>query len=198
MVPNFATKWSRSDEKNTTKEVRYLRWCLESSFVFEGKKAEDECSASPELSKARAYVDVLLKAHFGNDTAGNFSLILTTPYMEEGREEEAKYEGVRAELNYDDEQRKFFEEKLKGIKEGKTTFAEVYCSREEGLVCMDRKCRKCGDEGVKNNTELSEACDPGDEGHGKRKKGGSCGKQGSEFTVVLGIVVSIMLGSVRW
>jgi hypothetical protein len=47
-------------------------------------------------------VDVLMKKHFGNDTAGNFSLILTIPYMEEGSEEEAKYEGVRAELNYDE------------------------------------------------------------------------------------------------
>jgi hypothetical protein len=42
------------DEKNATKEVvRYLRWFLESSFVFEKKKAKDECSASGELSKAR-------------------------------------------------------------------------------------------------------------------------------------------------
>jgi hypothetical protein len=72
------------------------------SFVFEGKKAEDECSSSPELSKARVYVDVLMKKHFGNDTAGIFSLILTIPYMEERSEEEAKDEGVRAELNYDE------------------------------------------------------------------------------------------------
>jgi hypothetical protein len=31
MVPNFAPNRS-SDEKNTTKEILYLRWFLESSF----------------------------------------------------------------------------------------------------------------------------------------------------------------------
>jgi hypothetical protein len=42
-----------------------LRWFLESSYVFEGKKVGDECSARAELSKARAYVELLMKAHFG-------------------------------------------------------------------------------------------------------------------------------------
>jgi hypothetical protein len=41
-------------------------------------------------------------------------------------------------------QRKFYVEKMKGIKEEKNTFGEVYCSREEGLVCMDRKCKSVG------------------------------------------------------
>jgi hypothetical protein len=193
--PNPAPKRS-PDEKNTTTEVRYLRWFLESSFVFERKKAGDECSANPELSKARSYLDILLKKHFGADAAGNFSLILTSPDMEEGKEEEAKCEAVRREMNDDEKHWKWWEEKLSGIEEGKDTFGEVYCSREEGLVCMEKKCRKCEDERVTNNTDLREACDPENEGHGKRKNGGgSPGKLRSEFAVILGILALTILGS---
>jgi hypothetical protein len=108
---------------------------------------------------------------------------------------------VRGELNHDEKHWKWWEEKLSGIEEGKSSFGEVYCSREEGLVCMEGKCRKCGDEEVKKNTNLSEVCDPEEVGggHGKRKKGGgSPGKQISEFAVISGILVSTMLGSFRW
>jgi hypothetical protein len=121
--------------------------------------------------------------------------------MEEGKEEEAKYEAVRGELNHDEKHWKWWEEKLSGIKDVKNSFGEVYCSREEGLVCMEEKCRKCGDERVKNNTDLSEVCDPEEVGggHRKRKKGKSSpGKQSSEFAVILGILVSTMLGSFWW
>jgi hypothetical protein len=185
------------EQKNATKEVRYLRWFLESSFFFERKKAGDECSARPCLSKARSYLGILLKAAFGNDTAGNFSLILTSPQLEEAKEEEAKYEGVRGELNYEKQRRSWWEEKLSGIEERKWTFGEVFCSREEGLVCMEGKCWSSGDEEVKNSTNLMEACDPEEEGglHGKRKKGGggrshgSPRKQISEFAVILGILL---------
>jgi hypothetical protein len=38
------------------------------SFVFEGKKVGDGCSASPALSKARFHFDNLMKATFGNQT----------------------------------------------------------------------------------------------------------------------------------
>jgi hypothetical protein len=157
------------EQKNTTKEVRYLGWFLESSFVFERKKAGDECSASPELSKARSYLDVLMRKHFGSRKDGDFGLILTTPWKE-GKQDEVKYEAGTGESNLDEKHWKWWEEKLKGIKEGKDTFGEVYCSREEGIVCTEGKCRKCGDERVKNNTDLSEACDPETEGHGKGKK----------------------------
>jgi hypothetical protein len=34
------------------------------------------------------YLDILLKAAFGNDAAGNFSLILTIPQLEEKVKEE--------------------------------------------------------------------------------------------------------------
>jgi hypothetical protein len=44
----------------------------------------------PGMSAARSYLDILLKAAFGADAAGNFSLILTSPELEEGNEEESK------------------------------------------------------------------------------------------------------------
>jgi hypothetical protein len=43
--------------------VRYLRWFLESSYVFEGKKAGEDCTGNPGLSKARAYLEVVMKKH---------------------------------------------------------------------------------------------------------------------------------------
>jgi hypothetical protein len=66
---------------------------LESSFIFEGKKAGDECSANPELSKARSYLDILLKKHFGADAAGNFSLILTSPDWRRERKKKPSTKG---------------------------------------------------------------------------------------------------------
>jgi hypothetical protein len=52
-----------------------------------------------------------------------------------------------------DKRKKFFEETLKRIKDHAyqkdRSFEEVYCSMEEGLVCMDGSCRDCGDEEVR-------------------------------------------------
>jgi hypothetical protein len=81
----------------------------------------------------------------GKHLDGRRNVSLATAGMEEGKEEEAKYEGVRGELN-DKKQRSWWEEKLAGIKEEKWkwTFGEVYCSREEGLVCSEGKCRSLG------------------------------------------------------
>jgi hypothetical protein len=79
----------------------------------------------------------------------------------------------------------------------KEGFEEVYCSMEEGLVCMEGKCRACGDEGVKNNTDLKEACD-GKEGggEGSSTQGYSGVRDGRreipEITVILGIVSTIV------
>jgi hypothetical protein len=189
------------DEKATKEEVRWLRWFLESSFVLEGKKAGDNCSATPELSKARFHLDVLMKKHFGKR-----KLSLRSGGMVEGPEDEAAYEGVRAELS-DDKQRKFYEEKLMGIEmEKKMSFGEVYCSREEGLVCVEWKCRPCGEERVRKNEDLREACDlkdDGGKGGGSSSTEGSTGKKGSsgaqngklmspEFTAILGMFFTIL------
>jgi hypothetical protein len=64
--------------------------------------------------------------------------------------------------------------------EGKESFREVYCSREDGLVCNDGECRDCWwDEWVMKNTDLREACYPEevpneDEVHeGKEDEGGA-------------------------
>jgi hypothetical protein len=202
---------SWSPEKNTIKERR-LRWFLESSFVFEGKKVGDECSANPELSKARAYVDILMKKHFGSRDHGNVSLTLTIPGME--GEDEKLYEEVKAELS--GKHKEWWEEKLKGLWEWKRTYEEVYCSREDGLVCVEGKCRDCGDEEVRKKEDLGEACHPvevkgkeggGDDGKGGDGKGGDGNKKGSsgslngmqlsEFTVLLGIVCSTILSMLR-
>jgi hypothetical protein len=138
-----------SSEKNTTKEVRYLRWLLESSFVFEGKKAGDDCSASLELSKARAYVDILMKKHFGKrkEDGNVVALTLTTPGGIEGTAEKSAYEAARVDVS--DKHRKWFQGKLEAIGGRRYIFFEVYCSREEGLVCVGDiknkcKCRECG------------------------------------------------------
>jgi hypothetical protein len=149
-------------KKNTTEEVRWLRWFLESSYLFQGTKIGEWCTAKPGLSKARAYLHVLMKKHFTGS-----ALSLTTPGME-GKEEEAAYEELRSgQFSADKKHGEWWEEKLKGI-EGKMDFGEVFCSREEGLVCalyqedqwLMSKCMHCGDEGVTNNTELREACQP--------------------------------------
>jgi hypothetical protein len=86
-----------------TNDVRWLRWFLESGFVFEGKKVGDNCSTSTGLSKARAYLDVLMKKHFWEKTNVNGSVSLTTTGME-GEGEELLYEEVKAELSGGDRQ----------------------------------------------------------------------------------------------
>jgi hypothetical protein len=195
---------------------------LESSFVFEGKKAGDGCSASPALSKVHSYLDILMKKHFGKRRShGNVNLTLTIPGMK-GKDEEAAYEGVRKELN-DDKHKEFYEEKLKGIKQGKDSFGEVYCSGEEGLVCVLQppecmdcwggwqvkgSCRSCGDEEVKGNAELREACHPeeekeGQNGKGAKKKGGgggvsACAQMSSHFIAAVGLLVTTLFGNFRW
>jgi hypothetical protein len=169
-------------------EARLLRWFLESSYVFEGKKAGDNCNASTYFSKARAYVDVLMKKHFGGKTNVSGSLSLTTPGME-GEGEESLYEEVRAELS-DDKYRMLYMEKLNGI--SRYDMYKVFCSREEELLCVEGKCRDCGDEVVKRNEDLMEACHPKNEGGKDRKL-----MMSPEFTVILGIF-STILGSFRW
>jgi hypothetical protein len=191
--------------QRNTNEARWLRWFLESSFVFEGQKAGDNCSAWPGLSKARYHLDLLMKAHFGEKKDGGISL--TTP-GKETKEEETAYEGVRRELK---DKKNFYEDKLGGIEAEKQLFWEVYCSREEGLVCMGGKCVKCGDEGMEEDGELMEVCGLKKGGGGGGGKGGgappsdeSSGAQGggqlsSELAAaVVGIVVSTLLGNFRW
>jgi hypothetical protein len=67
---------------------------------------------------------------------------------------------------------------------------------------------KCGDEGVKWNAELSEACNPGKGGGGRKTGGGGGGgssggpgggQQSSELTVgvVVGLIVSTLFGNFR-
>jgi hypothetical protein len=169
-----------------TKEPRWLRWFLESSFVFEGKKVGEDCTASTGLSKARAYLDVLMKKHFGGKTKVNGSLSLTTPGMK-GEEEESLYEEVKAELSGKNSM--FYEQKLNGISD--SDLDKVFCSREEGLVCVEGKCRDCGDEVVKRDENAMEACHPKNAGGQDRKL------MSPEFTVILGIF-STVLGSFRW
>jgi hypothetical protein len=196
----------RPDEKNSTEEVRYLRWFLESSYVFEGKRRGRSCSASPRLSRSRAYLHRLMEKHFGKMNVSG-SLSLTTPGKEGGNEEEeAAYEGVRAELS--GKHRKWFESKLQGIEEWKEDFGEVYCSREEGLICVDGGCWGC--EGGWENKLIMEACNleevpKEEEEHEEEEKGSSGkkvgssgaqdGKHFSEFTTILGIVCSTILRS---
>jgi hypothetical protein len=66
---------------------------------------------------------------------------------------------VRADLF--GEQRDWWEWKLRKIVEKNWDFEEVYCSREEGLVCLERKCKDCGDEEVGK----IEACHPDEVGY---------------------------------
>jgi hypothetical protein len=59
--PNPVPKLQQPNaDKNTTKEVRWLRWFLESSYVFEKKKAGDKCNERPNLSRARSYLCIFL------------------------------------------------------------------------------------------------------------------------------------------
>jgi hypothetical protein len=193
--PKSVPEWTRPGGlMNTTEDARWLRWFLESSFVFEAKKVGDECNASPGLSKGRSYVELLMKKHFGKmNSSGAASL--TIPGMET-KEEEAAYEAVRAELS--GKQRDFISGKLFGIHfseseyytEVKKHFNEVYCWREGGLVCVEGKCRICGgEEEVKaNSTDLREACRPeglevgGGGGDGRLSSGG--------MMLILGILCS--------
>jgi hypothetical protein len=85
---------------------------------------------------------------------------------------------VREELNGAEEHgRKWWKSTLYLIEMGhKNTFEEVYCSREEGLVCMERegKCKKCGDDGViMKDYWLMEVCGlwDGDGDRGGQKNG---------------------------
>jgi hypothetical protein len=92
--------WTPNNEINT----RYLRWFLESSFVLEKKKVGDNCTASPELGKVRAYLDVLMRKHFRKrNHNGNVSL--ATP-GKEGKEDEIAYEAAKADVT---DKRKEFE-----------------------------------------------------------------------------------------
>jgi hypothetical protein len=206
-------------EKNTTNEVRWLRWFLESSYVFERKKVGDDCTASQALNKARAYLNVTMKKHFGKLNVSG-SLSLTVP-GKETKEEEAAYERVRADLF--GESWYWWEKKLfkhMNVKSYGFEFEEVYCSREEGLVCVDGICKDCGDEEVGK----TEACHPdkegvlrkedeeGEEGSsststegrssatGKENSagGGQDGQRSSEVSVILGILCSSIVGSFRW
>jgi hypothetical protein len=170
--------------KRNENEARWLRWFLESSYVFEGKKVGDGCSASPGLSKSRAYLDVLMKK-FGGKTNVSGSISLTTRGME-GKQEESLYEEVKAELSGKNSM--FYEQKLNGILDSDVD--KVFCSREEGLVCVEGKCRDCGDEVVKRDEELREACNPEKAGQDRKL-------MSPEFTVILGIF-STILGSFRW
>jgi hypothetical protein len=86
----------------------------------------------------------------------------------EGRDEERRYKAVKEEMN-DEGRRKWWEEKLDAIQEENGWFLQVFCSREEGLVCLDRKCVECEDEGVRGNSDLRKAC------HQEKVGGGSSG-----------------------
>jgi hypothetical protein len=70
----------------------------------------------------------------------------------EGVDDGKRYKAVKEE--------KWWEKKLAAIQEGDELFGEVFCSREEGLVCLDRSCVECGDEGVKRNADIRKACHP--------------------------------------
>jgi hypothetical protein len=76
------------------------------------------------------------------------NMSLATPGMEDGKEVELKYEGVRGEFN-DEKNKEFYAQKLKEISKGKNTF------EEEGLVCTVRSCVGCGDAEVKRNADCS-------------------------------------------
>jgi hypothetical protein len=190
-------------------DTRYLRWFLESSFVFEKKKVWDNCSASPELGKARVYVDVLMRKHFGKRNQDG-DVDLATPGKER-KEDEIAYEAAQADVTQREE---FFKEKLKtliGWDNRKVSFEDVYCSMDEGLVCMDGRCRDCEDENVKWKKDLMEDCNLKEEGRGrsddgkkksdgKRKvsSGAQEGRQISKLTMILGICASTIFEMFWW
>jgi hypothetical protein len=172
---------------------------------LEKKKVGDNCTASRKLGKARAYLDVLMRKHFGKrNNNGNVSL--TTP-GKEGKEDEIAYEAAKADVT--NKRKKFFKEMLNMIvinykpKES-YDFEDVYCSMEEGLVCIDERCRDCGDEEVKKDEDLMEDCNLKEEGRGKKedgKKKDSSGaqepRQISKLTTILGFA-STTLEMFRW
>jgi hypothetical protein len=184
-------------------ETRYLRWFLESSFVLEKKKVGDNCTASTELGKARAYLDVLMRKHFGKRN-NNGIVSLTTP-GKEGKEDEIAYEAAKADVT--DKRKGFFEKTLNTIvahDRQKDSFEEVYCSMEEGLVCMDGSCRDCEDEEVKRNADLMEDCNLKEEGRGKKedgkKKDSSGAQEGRRISklTILGICASTIFEMFWW
>jgi hypothetical protein len=97
------------------------------------------------------------------------------------------------------ETRKWWEEKLAAIQEGEELVGEVFCSEEEGLVCVG-----CGDAEVKRNADLREACHPEKAGgHRKVGGGGSAGardgKQMSSHSIAaVGLLLSTQFGNFRW
>jgi hypothetical protein len=192
--------WSDPNEINT----RYLRWFLESSFVLEKKKVGDNCTASPELGKARAYLDVLMKKHFGKRNHNGIASLTTTG--KEGKEDEIAYEAAKADVT--DKRKEFFEETLNTIvahDRQHDGFKDVYCSMEEGLVCVDGSCRDCEDEAVKRDEDLMEDCNLKEEGRGKKedgkKKDSYSAQEGrliSKLTTILGICVSTIFEMFWW
>jgi hypothetical protein len=67
--------------------------------------------------------------------------------------------------------------KLVGWRNEKVSFEDVYCSMDEGLVCMDGRCRDCEDENVKWKRDLMEDCNLKEEGRGRREEKGDHGKK---------------------
>jgi hypothetical protein len=134
-----------------------------------------------------------MKNHFG----GRSNVSLATPGVE-GVDDERRYKAVKNQ--------KWWDEKLAAIREGEELFGEVFCSRKEAekkLVCLDRSCVKCGDEEVKRNADLKEACHP-EKAIARKTGGGSSGAQGggqqsSELTaaVVVGLLLSTRFGNFR-
>jgi hypothetical protein len=184
--------WTPTHEINT----RYLRWFLESSFVLEKKKVGDNCTAGWWLGEARAYLDVLMRKHFGK-TNHNGNVSLTTP-GKEGKEDEIAYEAAKADVT--DKRKKFFEETLNWIKAaGDRSFEEVYCSMEEGLVCMDGSCRDCEDEEVRKNKYLMKDCNLKEEGRGKKDSSGAQERRRIlKLTTILGICASTIFEMFWW
>jgi hypothetical protein len=187
--------WTPTNEINT----QYLRWFLESSFVLEKKKVGDNCTVSWWLGEARAYLDVLMRKHFGKrNNNGNVSL--TTPGREE-KEDEIAYEAAKADAT--DKRQKFFEETLNRIKDHAyqkdRSFEEVYCSMEEGLVCMDGSCRDCEDEEVRKNKYLMKDCNLKEEGRGKKDSSGAQERRRIlKLTTILGICASTIFEMFWW
>jgi hypothetical protein len=168
-------------------QVKWLRWVLESSFVFEEKKAGGKCFAEPGANKARAYLQVLMKKHFGKMNVSG-SLSLTTPGLE-GPEDEIAYKAATVEMTQ--KHGRWYAEKVKGLWNEPDAYFRTFCSREEGLVCVPIKgevnmfsCRDCGDEEVKKYKDLMEACHPEEvpkeeEKEEERHEGSHFGKKGS-------------------
>jgi hypothetical protein len=122
--PNSAPELQPKADKNTTKVVRWLRWFLESSYVFEKKKAVDKCNERPRLSRARSYsyLHLLMKNHF-NGSREDYRISVTTPGGKD--DDEIAYEAVRAQL---DKYRKWWEEKLEEIWERFSTLRDFSCA----------------------------------------------------------------------